>query len=196
MRCLLWWPRRQKDIYRCVILISQSDHVLNAIYSKVLPIIGENAAHPVLVSPAQSMGLGEVTCLDVAPSGRRIAIGTSGGCTVQMYLQHVVSDEEERDASVALESACISYSVAAATVSGQQLEPVINLKSEPIEVPQCPHPPPPRQVSIDDAVIATSYTLLSNAVSELSSSFSTTPRVLGTRMRTPATRRLVCVRKL
>lgn len=167
--------------------------VINATDPQVLSLGGEEAGHPVLVTPVQSMGLGEITCLDVASSGRRIALGTSGGCTVQMYLQHIVSAEEEHDASAALESASISYSVGAATISGQQLDPVINLKSEAIEVPQCPPPPTQRQVSIDDAVIATSYTLLSNDLSELSSSLSTTPRVLGTRMRTPATRRCVFV---
>jgi hypothetical protein len=158
-----------------------------------MSIFGSEEPCPVMASPVGEMGLGDVSSVCVAASGRMIALGTDSGGVVQMHLQHIVTSEEENDAGVAMDRNAVSYAVGVGTIAGNALEPVINLKSDPVAIPSYPAPPVPKHVSVDDPAVSTSYTLLrhshSHSLKPLASSFSSTPKMFNTRLRVPTTRR-------
>lgn len=161
-------------------------------YLQILPLMSDdpNLTPPVIFAPVSEMGLGDVSSVAVSSSGRRIALGTTGGGTAQMRLQHTILPEEEKDAQIALESDCVSYAVGVGMVAGRQMEPIINLKSDPIDVPRYPQPAVPRAVDIEEPNVSTTYALLSRNPRCLASSFSATPKMLNTRMRIPGARKI------
>ena len=156
-------------------------------------MFGDNESEecPVMVSPIGEMGLGEVSTVSIASSGRLLVLGTDSGAVVQMHLQHVITDEEEHNASIAMERHAISFAVCIGTVSGAALDPVINLKSEAIDIPHYPAPHVPKLVSVDDPAVGTSYITLKRGLNSkvLASSYASTPKMFNTRLRVPATRK-------
>lgn len=119
-----------------------------------------------------------------------VALGTDSGAVVQLYLQHVVTEEEENVASRSVSAGSMNYNVGSTTKTGSLLEPIINIKPELIELPTYFAPEVPRQISLDDPSVGTSYSILdASSVNFLSSSFASTPKFANKRLRTPVTRR-------
>ncbi len=144
---------------------------------------------PVEFGPIGATALAElnisVTACSVASSGRLVALGTSSGAVSQLFLQHIVTDEEA--ALIAADNGGI-----ATIFSGNALDPVINLKASALEIPPYPAPAAPKLVGLSEPILGTSYVLMKDPQSmefPLLSSFATTPRMLQSRMRTPMARR-------
>lgn len=141
---------------------------------------------PVMTSIC-SLELGELTSAAVSSSGRMMAFGSSGGAIVQMFLQHVITEEEEANSIDSTTGAPTLY-------AGNILEPIMTLDAEPLDIPAVPLPPVPRSVLVNDAILGTSYILCKRPDTldaPLLSSYATTPRQAKTRLRIPMTRRCV-----